>query len=128
VIKDENGTLIFFNTGKFRVMGCIDAVDASFLAFKYIMKIGEDDIPDIQSQSYTSHAHLGYSVNIYKLSKCDGTIYEANLFCAIRMTKYNPVSVNVFSTGSIVFCGLREAEDIHIILNEVDALCKSINM
>jgi len=50
------------------------------------------------------------------------------LFGAFQMTKYNPVSVNVFSTGSIVACGLKEPEDMHIIIKELDELCKSINV
>jgi len=109
-------------------MGCVDAIDASFLAFKYTLQIDNEDIPEIYSQSYTSSAKLGYSVNLFKLAKCDKTFYEPELFAAVRMTKYNPVSVNVFSTGSVVVCGLKEPEDAYIILSELDALCKSINM
>src|SRR6266853_4782653 len=59
VVKDKKGTVIFFNTGKFRVMGCIDAIEASFLAFKYTLKIDNDDFPELYSQSYTSRAKLG---------------------------------------------------------------------
>ena len=59
---------------------------------------------------------------------CSNTLYEPELFGAIQMTKYNPVSVNVFSAGSVVACGLKESEDGHIIIKEVDELCKSINV
>src|SRR6266849_1998389 len=96
VIWDENGTLILFPSGRFRTMGCVDAVDAHFLALKYTFVIDCEDIPEITSQSYTSSYKLGYSVNLYKLAKCNKTLYEPELFGAIRMTKYNPVSVNVF--------------------------------
>src|SRR5271163_3815939 len=54
VIKDEKGTLIFFSSGEFRVMGCVDELEATFLAYKYIEKIGSHNIPDIYTQSYTS--------------------------------------------------------------------------
>ena len=128
VIKDKNGTLILFSSGKFRVMGCVDALDASFLAFKYLMNIDGEDYPEIYSQSYTSSAKLGYCVNLSKLSKSDNTLYIPELFAAVRMNKYNPISVNVFSTGSIVICGLKEPEDIYPILNELEELCKVINM
>ena len=120
VIKDEKGTLILFSSGDFRVMGCVDAVEASFLAFKYV-----DDFPEIYSQSYTCTAKLGFPVNLYKLSQCHNTKFYPELFGAVRMTKYNPVSVNVFSTGSIVACGLKEPEHMHVILNELSNL---INM
>src|SRR5277367_4568542 len=51
VIKDENGTLIFFSSGKFRIMGCVDEFEATFLAYKYIEKIASDEYPDISVQS-----------------------------------------------------------------------------
>jgi hypothetical protein len=35
------------------------------------------------------------------------------------MNKYKPVSVNVFSTGSVVACGLKEPECIHDIVNDL---------
>jgi len=127
VIKDKNGTVILFSSGRFRVMGCVDAVEASCLAFKYTFLIDSNDIPEIYSQSYTSHTKLKYDVNLHKLSQCDDTFYEAELFAAVRMLKYNPVSVNVFSSGSIVACGLKEPEDFYLIILEIDALCNLIN-
>ena len=128
VIKDKKGTLIFFRNGSFRVMGCIDVLDASFLAFSYISRIDCDDVPKIYSQSYTSAATLGYNGNMYKLAKCDKTFYKPELFAAVCMTKYNSVFINVFSTGSVVACGLKEPEDFYIILKEIDSLCKLINV
>jgi TATA-box binding protein (TBP) (component of TFIID and TFIIIB) len=109
-------------------MGCVDILDASFLAFKYLAAIDDEDYPEIYSQSYTSSAKLGYCVNLLKLSTCDNTLYIPELFAAVRMTKYNPISVNVFSTGSIMVCGLKEPEYMYIILKELDELCKVINM
>jgi TATA-box binding protein (TBP) (component of TFIID and TFIIIB) len=128
VIKDKNGTLILFSSGRFRVMGCVDILDASFLAFKYLTAIDVDDYPEIYSQSYTSKAKLGYCVNLFKLSTCNDTLYMPELFAAVRMCKYNPISVNVFSTGSIVVCGLKEPEYMYIILKELNDVCKVINM
>ena len=122
------GTVVLFSSGSFRVMGCVDAIEASFLAFHYIDQINCDDIPEIYSQSYTSRTKLGYNVNLLKLCQCEKTLYEPELFAAVRMLKYNPVSVNVFSTGSIVACGLKEPDDFCIIVKEIDALCKLINV
>src|SRR6266566_422266 len=122
VIKNEKRTLILFSSGRFKIMGCVDELDAHFLALKYTFDIDCDDIPDIYSQSYTSSAKLGYVVNLNKLSHCKHTLYEPELFGALRMTKYNPVSVNVFSTGSVVACGLKEPEDMYIIIKELDEL------
>jgi TATA-box binding protein (TBP) (component of TFIID and TFIIIB) len=109
-------------------MGCVDAVDATFLLLNYTLKIDDDDIPELYSQSYTSTTKLGYSVNLFKLAMCEKTFYEPELFAAVRMTKYNPASINVFSTGSVVACGLKEPEDFYVILKEIDILYKSINV
>ena len=109
-------------------MGCIDAIDAAFLALKYICEIDKDDIPEIYSQSYTCTYKLPFNVNLHKMSQCANTMYNPELFGAIRMTKYNPVSVNVFSTGSIVACGLKEPEDMRVIIQEISNLRYLINM
>ena len=36
VVKDMKDALILFSNGKFRTMGCIDELEASFLAFSYL--------------------------------------------------------------------------------------------
>ena len=72
-------------------MGCVDAIDASFLAFKYTDLI-DNDIPELYSQSYTSVVKLGYEINLDKLAECSETLYIPELFAAVRVTKYNPVS------------------------------------
>lgn len=108
-------------------MGCIDPIEASLLAYKYTSLIDNKDYPVLCSQTCTSIAKLGYSVNLYKLSECKNTLFIPELFAACRMTSYNPVSVNIFSTGSVVACGLKEPEDMIIILNDIDKICKSIN-
>ena len=67
-------------------------------------------------------------MNLLKLCQCENTLCEPELFAAVRKLKYNPVSVNVFSTGSIVACGLKEPEDFCIIVKEIDALYNLINV
>ena len=128
MIKDVKGTVILFSSGSFRVMGCADAIKAAFLLYSCLEKIDDDDIPELYCQSYTSRTKLSRKINLSKLCECDDTFYEPELFAAVRMIKYNPVSVNVFSTGAIVACGLKEPEDFYPIINDIDALCKSINM
>jgi TATA-box binding protein (TBP) (component of TFIID and TFIIIB) len=122
VIKNDEGTILFFSSGKFRVMGCIDAIDAAFLLVKYTDLIDTNDIPELYSQSYTSVVKLGCEINLDKLSKCENTIYMPELFAAVRISKYKPVSVNVFCTGSVVVCGLKEPEHIHAILFDLKIL------
>jgi TATA-box binding protein (TBP) (component of TFIID and TFIIIB) len=131
VVKDTKGTVIFFNNGKFRVMGCIDELDASFLVFDYIIKINKNsiDFPSIQLQTFTSRAQLGFRINLSKLaaaaaSSSSTVIYEPELFPAVRICKYNPASVNVFSTGSILVCGLKAPDEMLDILNYLREHCQ----
>ena len=49
VIKNVKGTVILFSSGSFKVMGCVDAIEASFLTFCYTDKINCDDIPKMYS-------------------------------------------------------------------------------
>src|SRR5277367_1117643 len=125
VIKEDKGTLILFGSGKFRVMGCVDELDAAFLAYKYIEQIASDDFPNMFVQSYMSVAKLGCSVDLIKLSQCKDTLYNPELFAAVQLTKYKPASVNVFSTGSVVVCGLREPNYMHVIVNDILILINS---
>jgi TATA-box binding protein (TBP) (component of TFIID and TFIIIB) len=122
VIKDEKGTIVLFSSGKFRVMGCIDELDATFLAYKYIEQFTSDDYPDISIQSFTSVAKLEHDVNLNKLAQCNDTNYQPEIFAAVRMTKYKPLSVNVFHTGSIVVCGLKDPEYIFDILKDLESI------
>lgn len=105
----------------------MDELDAAFLALKYTLQIDDEHFPQIRSQSYTSRAKLGYQVNLKKLvehqQQQQQILYEPELFCAVRMMKYKPLSVNVFSTGAIVVCGLREPEDIYDIVSDIHDLC-----
>ena len=124
MIRDEKGTIIFFSSGKFRVMGCIDDMEATFLAYKYTAEIDNNDFPQVIAQSYTSRLHVGFKVILASLSKyTQKVLYEPELFPAARMCKYKPLSVNIFYTGAIVICGLREPDDIYKILDELIALC-----
>ena len=125
VIKDVKGTLIFFSNGKFRIMGCIDELDATFLAYTYTTKIDNDQFPPIELQSFTSRCHLGFSINLSNVAKFNNTlvIYEPELFPALRICSFNPISVNVFSTGSVIICGIREPNEVYGILSQLRELC-----
>src|SRR5271156_6246472 len=64
VVKDIKGTILFFRSGKFRVMGCIDELEATFLA--YTILIGDKEFSIVTLQSYTSNSHLGFKINLEK--------------------------------------------------------------
>ena len=123
VVKDLKGTLIIFGNGKFRTMGCNDELDASFLAFSYADGLAAS-LPSITIQSYTLHANLCFHVNLVQLSAIVPCVYEPELFPALRLSEYKPVCVNIFNTGKVVVCGLKDPEDMYMIVLHLRWMCE----
>ena len=100
VHKCDNYTIVMFRTGSIRIMGCKKELDYSTLPFK--MKI-------YGIQSMTICARLGFTVNLYKLSirLGQGAMFEPELFPGLRYNKYNPLCVNIFSSGKVVILGIK---------------------
>lgn len=109
-------TIIIFQSGKCRIMGCKKELNHSTLPFQ----IKVDGI-----QSLTICANLGQVVDLSKLSRKLGKecIYEPELFPGLRYTKYNPLCVNVFSTGKIVILGIKTMDYVDF----VDSVLKNIS-
>mgnify|MGYP006049610737 FL=1 len=121
---DRSGiyTLIFFKSGKCRIMGCKSPINVKLLQYPIL---------NIQIQSVTVSTDLGFNVNLYVLSnklKHDG-MFEPELFPALRYNKYNPLCVNIFSSGKIIILGLKSLnfnlivktimEDIHNLVIQI---------
>ena len=68
-------------------------------------------VTNLELQSITAVFDLGQMVNLRKLATQvlprGSFVYEPELFPALRLTSFNPMCVNVFSTGKIVILGLR---------------------
>ena len=118
IVKDPKGTLVLFGSGKFRTMGCIDYFEASSLACKYLEKAVYPflSFPFIDLQSYTLKCQLGFHVNLEKMASSVPCVYEPELFPALRLKQYKPVCVNVFTTGKVVICGLKDLQQVHDIM------------
>ena len=127
VIKDEKGTLLFFSNGKLRIMGCNDELDATFLAYKYTRMLDDDcNFQPVYSQSMTlsvvvnnnKRINLPTFVAVCTSSSSLMTFqYEPELFPAVLIRKYKPISVNVFSSGKIIMCGVRDLQ--HDIIHDL---------
>ena len=100
VQKCDGYTIVIFKTGKCRIMGCKTRLLQSTLPFK---------INNIKIQSITVTKDLGKSVNLYKMAIKLGSeaMYEPELFPALRLLKFNPLCVNIFSSGKIVILGIK---------------------
>ena len=124
-IKEPCGTLILFGNGKFRTMGCIDELEAAFLAYSYLEKLSPNSaFPSITLQSYTLRYDLGYHVNLEEMGADVPCIYEPELFPALRLKEYIPLSINIFPSGKIMVCGLKDLDRIYGILMHLRWMCE----
>jgi len=133
VVKDENGTVIFFSNGKMRIMGCIDELDATFLAYKYTMMLDDDyNFQPVFAQSMTVRVVYNQMINLPKFARECKSLplqYETELFPAVLIKKYKPISVNVFSSGKIIMCGVKDIQQVEDIMQDLLPdldLCKLI--
>ena len=98
----NNQKLLVYRSGKCRLMGCKEPVTT------------EDgfDIPfRIESMmSLTCTMTFEKPINLIHLAQRLGhrrCIYECEIFPALRLIKFNPACVNVFSSGKIVCMGVK---------------------
>ena len=99
---DNVGKRLLFPSGKCRLMGLKKPFSEDM---QLPLKINNMEI-----QSITVTYNVGHRINLLKLAQlmsCSERVYEPELFPALRMTKFNPICVNVFSTGKVVILGLK---------------------
>ena len=99
---DKVGKLLLFPSGKFRLMGLKKPFSEDMqLPLK---------VDDLEIQSITLTYNVGHPINLLKVAKqltSKQCIYEPELFPALRMKRFDPICVNVFSTGKVVILGLK---------------------
>jgi len=110
----EEYTIVIFKSGKCRIMGCKS--EPQNLTFP---------IHNIELQSITVTLDMCQSINLFKLSKIlkNDCIYEPELFTALRVTRYNPLCVNVFATGKVVILGIKSIDYQYLLDTIIDYLC-----
>jgi len=101
VKKFGNYTIVIFQTGRCRVMGCKKPLDETTLPFT---------IKHLTIQSVTVTSDLKRVIDLYKLAAKMKSMYEPELFPALRCLDYCPLCVNVFSSGKVVILGLKNLE------------------
>jgi TATA-box binding protein (TBP) (component of TFIID and TFIIIB) len=121
IVKDKEGIVLFFNNGKLRTMGCIDELEATFLTYKYTTLIDQEEYPTIFFQSMTVKVTLNNAINLDILKNLiPESQYEPELFPAVLVRQFKPISVNIFSTGKIMICGIKELETISTIMHDLN--------
>ena len=119
---DDTKTLLIFPSGAVRVMGrACDEIGALLLlhrVFAHYSRIIK--VPGmLHLQTMTMSGNLGNEVSLYKLSQMIQSHSELELFTALRITKYNPMCVNVFASGAVVITVCKDTEKTCDIFNEL---------
>ena len=128
IIKYDKLTIILFTKGAVRVMGNVDE-DYAYLMMALTCEKFTSEIPDLELQTMTVLVTLSAEqINLYKLHKLIPSTYEFELFPGLRIIKYNPLCVNVFSTGKMLICGLKTFEKMYIIINELTQIIHNTNV
>ena len=106
-IKCDKGTIVVFKNKKCRLMG----VKGPLLSLDELpLKIHIDRI-----MSRTITIDYGKPINLYRFTN---EFYEPEIFPALKLKKYHPMNVNVFTSGKIVCTGVRS--------KDCDSLVRSI--
>lgn len=105
-IRTGKCTIVIFRSGKCRIMGCKEPLATV------------DDLPIRvrleRIQSVSVKFDVGTRMNVQKIAN---TNYRVNpeLFPAARLVHFNPLSVNLFSSGKVIVMGLKGLDNDDII-------------
>jgi TATA-box binding protein (TBP) (component of TFIID and TFIIIB) len=112
IINCNEYKIVVFPSRSCRIMGCRKELNFSEIPFKI----------DIQCiQSITLSANINEKINLFKLSEFLGVTarYEPEIFPCLRLLQYNPICVNVFSSGKIIFLGIRSLDYNEFVTNVI---------
>ena len=119
VIKFNDGsTMLMFKTGKFRIMGKVDELSAHCNVLLVTSLLHA--YPEVQLQTMTVVYAYPYRILLDKLSLLIKCHYDLENFPAVQITKYKPIHVNVFASGKVIICGIKDLHDAKNIETELD--------
>lgn len=116
-VKSLNAKLLIFPSGKCRLMGLKRVLTENEVVSDLPVKINS-----LQIQSASAVIKLDRTINLFLLAKNlspKRCVYEPELFPALRLTGFNPLCVNVFSTGKIVILGLKDLTNQHRLAEDI---------
>src|SRR5271154_6373584 len=119
IIKFNDGsTMLIFKTGKFRIMGKVDELVAhcNVLLITSLLH----SYPELELQTSTVVYAYPYRILLDKLSLLIKCHFDLENFPAVQITKYKPIHVNVFASGKVIICGIKDMSDAKLIETELD--------
>lgn len=111
------GSMLVFPSGKFRLMGVKNPLTSyeNLPLLPATMTLQSCTI----TGNYGDRIHLSTLANDLTSRRCT---YEPELFPAARLLDFNPLCVNVFSTGKIVILGVKDLDGHEELLTKVFAV------
>src|SRR5437773_12450268 len=104
--------MLMFKSGKFRIMGGgVDDLDMHFNIFS-VTVLFDNYIPDILFQTMTATCQFPTNINLNKFDSTQPFVmrYNPELFPAVQVLNYKHISVNVFASGKVTICGLKDLD------------------
>ena len=126
-IEDGSKTKVFiFCGGGLRIMGMsIDSLIKANDTMMTVLSHFTKEAPTLKLQTMTVTGKLENWKSDYFIRLRDNeklsVSFDFELFSALRITHFNPVCVNIFSSGKIVLCGVKSithADDIVSNIND----------
>ena len=78
----------------------------------FIVSVLYKCIPDIIFQTMTATCQFPSIVNLNNFANNTSLVtrYNPELFPAVQVLNYKPISVNVFASGKVTICGLKDLD------------------
>ena len=102
----DKSTMLVFKSGKFRIMGGIDDLDAHFNIFTVTQLF--NCIPEIYLQTMTCVYQYPSKILLPLLANNITSHYTEELFPAVQIRQFKPINVNVFKSGKVIMTGVKD--------------------
>jgi TATA-box binding protein (TBP) (component of TFIID and TFIIIB) len=80
------------------------------------------EVEMVTLQTMTVKLKLLGPINLHSLSNLVDSRLDLELFPALSLQKYKPVSVNVFASGSVMICGVKDLDIVSVIEHDLKLL------
>ena len=121
---DNRSTMLIFKSGKFRVMGNGDPAAAILNILSVAIQF-TDVIPLVTMKIMTGVYGYDRKIHLGKLADATESLLDLENFPAVQIKKFKPVHVNVFSTGCVTICGLKNIDYGNYIKSYLDSIMSS---
>jgi TATA-box binding protein (TBP) (component of TFIID and TFIIIB) len=120
IVRFSNSiTMLLFKTGKFRLMGkgAENEWDASHCVY-----LVSGTWPFLELQTMTAVFKTPNRINLEKFTSLFDSYYNAEDFPAVQIRQFKPIHVNVFASGKIILCGIKDLKVANKIRQTIEPI------